>query len=402
MNEYERLKANIYKIYMLRFFSMFLVIMPIIVPYFETLHLGMFDIYLLQSIFAVGVVIFEVPSGYFSDLLGRKNTLIVGGFLYGIAYVIFVLSDSFWGFALFELSAALASSFISGTDIALIYDSIYAMKHNRLSTNLVIGKKLFYSQIGETLAALTGGIAAAYSLKLPILINAVTAWVPFLVALTLFEPPRKLMDNRKHKENFHYIYNSLFKHSRLLTLIILNLIFYSAVTLFAVWTYQKYWMENQIPEFWFGYLWAGYNLMVALTARFAHTIERYLSSLFVILLIGILPVAGFWGMAFATGYLGVVLGLCFQFTRGLTGVVLNDAINRRITGDLRATANSITALGMRLVFAIGGPILGWSMDTYGYKISFLTMGGVYVLIFMTVLLPFIAMRKSFSPPAGKV
>ena len=377
MNEYERLKANIYKIYMLRFFSMFLVIMPIIVPYFETLHLGMFDIYLLQSIFAVGVVIFEVPSGYFSDLLGRKNTLIVGGFLYGIAYVIFVLSDSFWGFALFELSAALASSFISGTDIALIYDSIYAMKHNRLSTNLVIGKKLFYSQIGETLAALTGGIAAAYSLKLPILINAVTAWVPFLVALTLFEPPRKLMDNRKHKEN-------------------------SAVTLFAVWTYQKYWMENQIPEFWFGYLWAGYNLMVALTARFAHTIERYLSSLFVILLIGILPVAGFWGMAFATGYLGVVLGLCFQFTRGLTGVVLNDAINRRITGDLRATANSITALGMRLVFAIGGPILGWSMDTYGYKISFLTMGGVYVLIFMAVLLPFIAMRKSFSPPAGKV
>ena len=401
MDEFGRLKANIYKVYILKFFSMFLVIMPIIVPYLESLELGMFDIYLLQSIFAVGVVIFEVPSGYISDLLGRKNTLVVGGFLYGLAYVIFVLSDSFWGFALFEISAAFASSFISGTDIALIYDSIFAMKDKRFSTNLVIGKKLFYSQLGETLAALTGGIAAAYSLKLPILINAFTAWVPFFVALTLYEPARKLMDKRKHKENFRYIYKSLFKHSRLLTLIILNLIFYSAVTLFAVWSYQKYWLENQIPEYWFGYLWAGYNLAVALTARFAHEIERYLGSLVVILLIGILPIVGFWGMAFLSGYLGVLIGLCFQFTRGLTGVVLNDAINRRITGDLRATANSITALGMRLVFAIGGPILGWSMDANGYQFSFVAMGGVYVLIFLAVLLPFVALRKSFTAPSGE-
>jgi MFS family permease len=115
MDEFGRLKANIYKVYILKFFSMFLVIMPIIVPYLESLELGMFDIYLLQSIFAVGVVIFEVPSGYISDLLGRKNTLVVGGFLYGLAYVIFVLSDSFWGFALFEISAAFASSFFPMT-----------------------------------------------------------------------------------------------------------------------------------------------------------------------------------------------------------------------------------------------------------------------------------------------
>jgi len=57
---------------------MAMVILAVIVPFFKSRGLGMEDVFFVQAFFSLMLVILEVPSGYFSDLLGRRRTLIIG------------------------------------------------------------------------------------------------------------------------------------------------------------------------------------------------------------------------------------------------------------------------------------------------------------------------------------
>ena len=344
---------------------------------------------MLQTVFALAVVILEVPSGYISDLLGRKKTLIVGTVCSGIAFTILAFSKTITGFVVFELCVAMAASLLSGTDVALLYDSLEAAKAKGINESVVLGKKIFYAQLGETLAALVGGAAAAISVLLPAKINAVTAWIPLLIALTLVEPPRQKMDARRHMDNFRYIYQSLFRHSRLLTLIILNFIVFSLATLLAVWAFQGYWKEIGVPVAYFGYLWAGFNLTVALSGRLAGMVKHKVGVGVMLFFIGLLPVVGYGGMAISGAVPGIIAGMAFQISRGFNQVILRDALNMRVSGDMRATANSIASLGFRLSFALVGPFMGMLIDTRGYPFTFSVFTSIYLLLFLLLALPLI-------------
>ena len=65
------------KIFLLELGWMFMVIIPVIVPFFEGHGMDMEQIFILQAIFGISVVILEVPSGYVADIIGRKNSLII-------------------------------------------------------------------------------------------------------------------------------------------------------------------------------------------------------------------------------------------------------------------------------------------------------------------------------------
>src|SRR4030095_16822562 len=82
----DRLKRNINRTLAFGFFQVFLVIMPVVVPFFESRGLTMQQIFLLQGLFAVVVLVMEIPSGYVADLLGRRLTLITGSVFIGLGH----------------------------------------------------------------------------------------------------------------------------------------------------------------------------------------------------------------------------------------------------------------------------------------------------------------------------
>ena len=92
----ERLRGNVTRIQALNFAWMFMLIMPVVVPFLEGHGLSMGQVLQLQAIFAVSIVVLEVPSGYVSDLLGRKGCLVVAGLLHGVAFTLLASVSSFW------------------------------------------------------------------------------------------------------------------------------------------------------------------------------------------------------------------------------------------------------------------------------------------------------------------
>ncbi len=373
-----------------------MILMPVIVPFFQEQGLEMKEIFLLQSIFSGALFLFEVPSGYISDLLGRKNTLIIGSALSGIGFTLFAFVSGFIGLSIAEVILALAVSFVSGTDTALLYDTMNAAGVKKAPIKYT-GKMIFYMGLGEAAASIVGGLLVLISIRVTLYAHIAVSWLPVMVAMTFVEPDRPLMDKKKHKDNFKYILKSMFGQSRLLTLVVLNIIFYSISSLFAVWMFQKYWQEIHIPIAYFGYLWALSNLTVAITGRYAHKVEKKIGSELSLLIIGVIPIAGYLGIGFFESMIGVFFCFIFQACRGLTRVILVDALNKRTTGDIRASVNSICALFGRIIFCVFGPIAGYFIDTKGISATSYAFAVVYICIFIGLLIPLLKKRDEFAP-----
>ena len=384
----ERLRGNVVRIQAMSFSWMFILIMPVIVPYLERYGLEMGDVFRLQAIFAITVVVLEVPSGYLADLIGRRRCLVIAGFLHGIAFTQLAFASDFQGFAIFEIVAAFAVCLYSGSDVALLYDSLERLG-DLPGRRRALGQRLLWMQGGETAASLLGGAIAIASIYNVAVVNAVTGWLPFFLALSIIEVEAPSIGERKHLENIKLIWRDIFQGSRILRLVMLNLIAWGLSTLLAVWAFQGFWDESGVPLAAFGFLWASYNLTVAIVGRVAHRIEDRIGAAACVRWIGALPVIGFLGMATCvfvghgpvTTAVGILFGLCFQVGRGLNQVVIKDALNTRVRKELRATANSISSLGVRLAFAVLGPALGWMIDANGYDAAF----GVAALVFGVLL-----------------
>jgi hypothetical protein len=69
----DRLTRNLRTTLALAFFQVFLVIMPVAVPFFQSKGLSMQEVFSLQALFALAVLVTEVPSGYVADLIGSRH-----------------------------------------------------------------------------------------------------------------------------------------------------------------------------------------------------------------------------------------------------------------------------------------------------------------------------------------
>jgi len=79
---------------------------------------------LLYAIYDVSTTAMEVPSGYMSDRLGRRFTVIMACFAGIIGAGLLIFGGGFWVFAAAQVAFGASAAFASGTDSALLYESL--------------------------------------------------------------------------------------------------------------------------------------------------------------------------------------------------------------------------------------------------------------------------------------
>ena len=293
---HRRLQRNVNATLVVGFFQVFLVIMPIAVPFFQSKGLSMQEVFSLQAVFALVVLIAEVPSGYVADLVGRKQTLVLGAVFCGIGHTLLLLADGFWGLALFEVMLAIGSSLISGADLAMLYDSELALGRSEESQRQVVGRLYTARNVSEGLAAVLCSLLLLWSMDYAVYVQAVVGWLPLLASLLLVEPPGARLETHDHVGKMASICRYLFTHSRILRLAFLALCVWSLTTFYAVWLLQKLWQLQGVGLSHFGYLWAALSLVTALAGRWAHKIEKTVGPTALLLFIGLAPALGYVGL----------------------------------------------------------------------------------------------------------
>jgi MFS family permease len=189
--------------------------------YFES-NLSAAEAILLYVVYDIATTIFEVPSGYMSDKLGRKLTLLAAAFSGVGATVLLVLGEGFTQFALANVLLGAAAAFASGTDTSLLFESLKAEGREKEIETAEL-RAWRFSFIALALSALTGGALALYDDILPYVGTAIAACGTLVVTTQFSEPPHAKQTSRS--EDFRALKASL-SQPTLLWLLCLTLLMY--------------------------------------------------------------------------------------------------------------------------------------------------------------------------------
>lgn len=391
------LSGNIYRLYIIKTAKWFSLIMPIAVLFFQSNGLTMTEIFWLKSVYSIGIVTFEIPSGYFADVWGRKKTLIIGTLLTTFGFSIYGFSSGFWQFLVAELVLGIGQSFISGADSALLYDSLKSEKREKDYVKYE-GRVTSVGNFSEAIAGLLGGLLATISLRTPYITQAIVSAAAIPAALTLIEPSSELKTKVKGiSDIFKVIHFTLIDHSKLRNFILFSSLIGSATLTFA-WFIQPFLIEIKLPVALFGVIWTILNLTVGFASIFAHRIERIFNErkttgfIYISIALGFL-LTGLW-----ISYYMLLLVFLIYIIRGIATPVLKDYIQNLIDSDVRATVMSLRDMFIRIIFAMTGPIWGWAIDHHGLKAGFY-IAGIFFLISGCILYYFSYYSRTSSNPS---
>lgn len=392
----DALKRNIICLYLIKTAKWFMLYMPIIVLFYQENGLSLKDVLTLQAIYSIAIIVLEIPSGYLADIWGRKNTMILGAILGTLGFGIYSLSYGFWGFLIAELTLGTAQSFISGSDSALLYDTLKS-KNKEDQYIKYEGRVLALGNFAETIAAVVGGFIAHISLRSTFYAQTAVTFIAIPAAIALIEPQKT---HEIVKSGFKHILKvvkfSLFESKELALNILLSSII-GCSTLTMAWFLQAYLAQIQnFTEYQIGIAWSVVNLTVGISTFFAYRIEKRLGVKTTVLLIIFIISGSYVYLGYDESIAAFVIILAFYFTRGLATPVLKDYINRFCEPSVRATILSVRNFVIRLFFSGFGPFVGWYADLYSLKQAFVLSGTIiFIASFVTFLfyIPQLKLKK---------
>ncbi len=164
--------------------------LPVFFLYFNQ-SLEIKEVILLESIYYMSVVLLEVPSGYFSDKIGRKITLIISSLGFAVGYLLFGLSQpDFVVFCVGQVALAIGMSFMSGTNTAFYFESLQAQgKENEFADREA--KVVGATELASAVAVLLGGFIGALHLNYAYLLSFILV-IPGVIISFLFVEPDQL------------------------------------------------------------------------------------------------------------------------------------------------------------------------------------------------------------------
>lgn len=157
--------------------------------YFQS-NLSGAEAIILYSVYDISVTVLEVPSGYFSDRIGRRLTLLLSTLCSLLGCLVLATGGSFALFALGQALLGAGSAFKSGTDSSLLYETLEAAgRADEVEEQEVRAWR--FSLAGFALSALLGGAMGMWSDSLPFYATALAFAIAALLVLMMHEPPRK-------------------------------------------------------------------------------------------------------------------------------------------------------------------------------------------------------------------
>jgi MFS family permease len=375
-------RRNIIRLYIIKIAKWFMLVMPVIVPFYESNGLSLQDILTLKAVYSVAIVVFEIPSGYIADVLGRKNTLIAGAILGTAGYVFYSFSYGFLAFLIAEIVLGAGQSMISGADSALLYDTL-AEEEEEEQYSRYEGRTISVGNFAESFAGIAGGFLALISLRFPFYAQALIAFTAIPAALTLREPIKAGGRNIARFRDILYVVRiALLSDPKLRANIFMSSVI-GAATLSMAWFVQPVFKSIGVPLAFYGVLWTSLNVSTGIFSAIAYRVEGYLGEKKTLILIcGAIP-GGFILTAFAGAEMALIVLFLFYFIRGIATPVLKDYINRLTRSDFRATVLSIRSFVIRIIFAITAPLMGRISDKHDISVSLIVSG----LIFTVILIP---------------
>jgi len=391
MNKRTSLEKNIPKLYFFQILKGVMFSVPVMVLFWQDNGLNLTQIMLLQSIFAILMVILEVPTGYFADLYGRKKSLFISAITLVLGISIYSLGYNFTHFLVAEMLWGISMAFSSGTTSAFMYDTLKNL-NREAEYKKIWGKATSYGLLSLAITGIIGGFIAQIGLRYTLFLS-----IPFFIlmiptVLSMIEPERhkRIIKKGYKRELLKIIKTILVENKKLKWIIIYSGIIF-AFNQSALWLYQPYFEISGLNVIYFGVVFASFHIVSAISSKYAHKVEEKLGKKYSLIMMIFLIALSY--LLMSNFIFLFSFSFCFiqQFIRGFKNIVITDYINKLVESDIRATILSVESLISRLLYAIIVPIVGYIADIYTVQQSLWVLGitslviGIFILLFFRKL-----------------
>lgn len=346
---------------------------------------------ILNMVWALTIVLAEVPSGALADIVGRKRLVVYAAVLMVIEMAVLLWvpvgesSVLFFAFLLNRICSGLSEAAASGADEALAYDSLKSLgresewanlleRTTRLVaigffTTMIVGALVYDVElVNGTLAVLGLELSLEHEtiIKLPIILTFVTACLLLIITIGLKEVEAESRSadaatgvtlGRGHRigfdqllEPFRQILDAArwtLNHRFVLFIILAALVLDSVARQFVVLA-SEYYRIIHIPAAWFGFIGAGMSLIGILNARISRHLVSLHSPLFNFVLLSAILMLGLLGITLVVPWFGVLFAIGAFAMMGMVSFQSSFYINREVDSAHRATVLSFRGLALNL------------------------------------------------------
>jgi MFS family permease len=306
--------------------------------------------------------IFEVPTGIWSDKIGRKQTIVLGSWVRVLAFILYAIGLSYWWLVVGAILEGLSRSFYSGNNDAFLYDTL-ADSQKEADFHEYQGKVGSTEQLAMGIAALIGGIIANFSFTYLMWFSVISQIIMLYVSYLFIDPISRCKQDTNIYAHLKEAF-SLFIHNKKLRLLSLaSMLSYSISEI--KWEFSSAFTATVWP------LWAiGISKMLpsfgaSLSFYFSGKLIRKFKAETVLLFDNTFgKLASFIAYGIPTILSPIILSIP-SITYGAGSVAEATLMQQEFSDHQRATMGSLNSLGGSIGFAIMSLVLGGLADHFG-------------------------------------
>ncbi|PIY72314.1 hypothetical protein COY87_01605, partial [Candidatus Roizmanbacteria bacterium CG_4_10_14_0_8_um_filter_33_9] len=329
-----------------------------------------------MSIFSITMIssaLFEIPTGIFSDKIGRKKTVILGALLAVLYSLFYALGQSFFMLSIGALFEGLSRSFYSGNNDALLHDTL-SESGNENQYDEFLGKISAMFQIALAISGLLGSFLANWSFSLIMWLSV----IPQVICLYLSFQLKELKTHSSESGNIYIHLKAAFKNftqNKKLRLLSLTSIFGYAFGE-ASYQFQSAFYNTLWPVWAVGIAKTISNIGAALSFHFSGRILRRFKGLKIIKILIIDNIYNRIVNIISTAFPTILSPLIMSTTSvfyGVTSVTKNTLMQKEFSNEQRATMGSLNSFAGSIVFGVLAFILGFVADKVTPSKALLTL-----------------------------
>lgn len=336
-----------------------------------------------EGIFHITSMIFEVPSGMAADLFGRKRTLVLSGTV-GICGAVLMTLDGWSGFVYCGMIfSALSLNLASGTEEALVYDSLLEAGEEKQYKKIWANISLI-ARTASALACAASPVAILMGYRYTYYIMAGLYLCTILAVAGVKEPVvTKKQEMRKEslrrelgmrwKQHMKGTGTFIKENPKTMLKLLANAALACPCYLIMM-CLQEHLVNCGWPKSFIGIPMLVIPLAGALGTRVAAKNESRLGR--ALLVCGI--TSGIGTCLVGNNALAVVLlGACIaRGCEGFSEIKTSENVNREFSSDYRATLVSVDSMLYSILMVAASPITGYLGERYSVNVVFYLLGGI--------------------------
>ncbi|MDD3284343.1 MAG: MFS transporter [Patescibacteria group bacterium] len=338
--------------------------------------------------------IFEIPSGYMSDKIGHKLTLVVSRILMLMSTIFFLVANNIILLILGAIFLSASAAFQSGTGSAFMHETLQGLKREHDYTK-VMGK---ISSIGFAVPIIFMVLIPfliSISYKTPFLIAIIFDVIGLLIAISLVVPPVL----QEHIEeigttNFKQILQEGYR------LNFFSIALFSGIisgTLFSINGFRSpYQAFLEIPIIWYGVFFGIGRIFASLMLAYGGKIKKYITLpsfyrfqliIYTLLILVLGTISNWWVVV-------IVFITINAFQWGLSKVDEGYQLDIIKSSKFKATLLSTGPQISQIVSAISSFSIGFMIERISYQYGFLYSGIIFIAILFPLYLYIVRKYKS--------